>query len=65
MEYGSSESRPGFARILSSDDRQAIDRKMRTAFAPLRAMREGMARAFEPGHRWRDPETGRFVRRTR
>lgn len=59
------ESGPGWAKFTSTDEPKDVERKMRDAFSPLRAMREGMARAFDDNHRWRNPHTGQFVRRSR
>jgi hypothetical protein len=58
------QARPGFARIDATDTPADIARKMRVAFRPVAAMREGYARATDPHHRARDIDTGRFVRRT-
>ena len=55
------DARPGYARFTADDKPEDIERKMREAFSPLRAMQEGYARAFDPKHRWRDIRTGRFV----
>jgi len=46
---------------IDADSPADVERKMRVAFSPLKAMVEGWNRAFVPGHRPRDPQTGRVV----
>jgi hypothetical protein len=58
-----SESGPGWAKFTGEDTPQDVDRKMRDAFLPFKAMYEGYRRAFDPKHRWRDIHSGRFIRK--
>jgi hypothetical protein len=44
---------------------EAIEDFRQTMVLAGRTLREGLNRAYVPGHRWRDPATGRFIPRRR